>query len=167
VPVGINGEYLRVTPAELDRAIRNPGWAVTFAQETQDAEGRAERASTNRHLTTHKAWHAIGYLLGRAGFPLDLVFGDVQFADQEDWGYGPPGYLTAPQVVVAAENLAPITFDSLTRGVGPADLAGADVYPQVWDGPDSLEWVRHWYDALPPFFSAAASDGHAMLLWLD
>ncbi|MEU3931157.1 DUF1877 family protein [Streptomyces sp. NPDC029044] len=45
------GEYLRVTAAELDSAIRDPDWALDFVEEVRDAEEEAEPAPAKaRHL---------------------------------------------------------------------------------------------------------------------
>jgi hypothetical protein len=63
--------------------------------------------------------------------------------------------------------LCATTFDDLIEGVTPANLGQAHVYPDLWDEPGSLEWVRGWYEPLAPFFVAASTDGHAMFLWLD
>jgi hypothetical protein len=164
----MNGEYARVTQAELEKAINDPEWALEFVDGIQDAEEEADLPPADaRHLTTHKAWQAIAFLLDRAGFPVDVVYGEEQFADEEDWGYGPPRYLTADRVRVAAGALTATSYDDLIRGVTPADLAQAHVYPEIWDEPDSLDWVRGWYEPLVPFFTSAAGQGHAMLVWLD
>ncbi|MCX4723141.1 DUF1877 family protein [Streptomyces sp. NBC_01306] len=40
----MNGEYLRVTPAELDRALKDPAWALDLAEEIQDAQEESEPA---------------------------------------------------------------------------------------------------------------------------
>jgi hypothetical protein len=164
----MNGEYLRVTGDELARAIKDPGWALELADDVRETEEDADLPPGKaRHLTTHKAWQAIAFLLDRAGFPVDVVFGEESFAEDEDWGYGPPRYLTVEQVEEAAHAVRTTTFDDLIAGVTLADLDRAHVYPDIWDEPDSLEWVRGWYEPLAPFFAAAAADGHAMLLWLD
>ena len=159
--MSMNGEYLRVTPAELLRAVRDPEWAMGFADEAMDD------ASSARHLTTDKAWNAIAFLLDRAGFPVDVVHGERSFADDADWGYGPPHYLPAIRVQLAAEALAATDFARLTAGVTAADLAAADIYPSVWGEPDALDWVQHQFELLMPFFAKAAAEGDAMLLWLD
>ncbi|WP_406071026.1 DUF1877 family protein [Streptomyces sp. NBC_01020] len=52
-PMSMNGEYLRVTPAELDRALKDPAWALDLADEIQDA-GR-ERARPLRSAALHHA----------------------------------------------------------------------------------------------------------------
>jgi hypothetical protein len=164
----MDGEYLRVTPAELARAVKDPKWAIGLAEAVRDAQEQTPLPPARaRHLTTHKAWHAIAFLLERARFPADIVYGEEPFAEDDDWGYGPPRYLTTERVRVAAEALAATTYDELVSGVTPTDLAQGPVYPHIWDGPDSLEWVRGWYEPLVPFFAAASAQGNAMLVWVD
>ncbi|POX63561.1 DUF1877 domain-containing protein [Streptomyces sp. Ru62] len=168
------GEYLRVTAAELDRAIQDPDWALHFAEDVQDAEERSEPAPTEaRHFSVSKTWDMLGFLLTRVDFPVDVIHGEEPFAEDEDWGYGPPRYLRTERVRLAARALRAITYDQLVSGVSPADLTKADVYPLAgayplgWDKPGALEWGRHRYDGLTQFFEAAAAAEDAMLLWLD
>ena len=168
----MNGEYVRVTPDELDRALEDLGWALALVEDIRDAEEKANLpAGKARHLSTHKAWHAIAFLLEHASFPVDIVYGEARFSEDEnednDWGYGPPRYLTPERVRTAAEALADTSFETLVAGVIPATLAQADLYPQVWDESDSLEWVRSWYEPLVPYFAHAAERGEALLIWLD
>jgi hypothetical protein len=163
----MNGEYLRLTPVEMERAIEDPEWAFEYVQEVMESDGVNDVAPAEaRQLTTHKAWHAITFLLERAGFPVDVVHGEQTFTD-EDWGYGPAKYLDADQVKLAAQALARLSFDDLVRNVGPAQLTDAQIYPQHWDEEGALEWVRGWFDPLAPFFGAAARASDAMLVWLD
>ncbi|WP_344875756.1 YfbM family protein [Allokutzneria multivorans] len=164
----MDGNYLRVTQEELERALDDPNG---FREETQDrlddladADLPPEEA---RYLTTHKAWHAIAFLLGRAEFHVDVVHGEGEIAEEEDWGYGPPRYLSADQVESAAEALAVLDFDELLDSTDPNDLTEADVYPLTWDEEDALEWVGHWFKPIPAFFSAAAEKGDSMILWID
>jgi hypothetical protein len=42
-----------------------------------------------------------------------------------------------------------------------------EVYPLMWDEPDALQWIRHWYQPLPHFFAAAAEAGDSMIIWLS
>ncbi|WP_328426392.1 DUF1877 family protein [Streptomyces sp. NBC_00443] len=80
------GEYLRVTAAELDRAIQDPGWVLDFVEEAQDAEEEPELAPAEaRHFSTYKTWDMLRFLLARAA-----IYGEEPFAEDEDWGYGPP-----------------------------------------------------------------------------
>jgi hypothetical protein len=166
--VSINGEYLRVSVDELARAVKDPGWAWELVEEIENAEDEVNLPPAKaRHLTTHKAWHAIAYLHERAQFPVNVVHGEEPFAEAEEWGYGPPRYLTPEQVAIAAKALQATSYETLIAGVSLADLAQADIYPQIWDEPDSLEWVRSWYEPLVPFFGEAAKHSQAMFVWLD
>src|SRR4029077_14532803 len=101
----MNGEYLRVTPAELAKAISTSDWAYGLAEEIRNGEDELSPAHP-RALTTHKAWHAIAFLTGRAGLPVDIVHGEDEVAEDEDWGYGPPRSLSVQRVQEAAAGLA-------------------------------------------------------------
>lgn len=170
------GEYARVTPAELDRALGDPEWALELiggwmeaaaeAEAAADAAGPAQSVPA-RCMDVDKAWDALGFLLRRAAFPVDIVHGEEAVPDADDWGYGPPRYLTPERVRTAAGALAEISGERLTAGVGPEDLASAEVYPAiVWERGESLDYVREHYEQLRPFFRTAAEQGDGMLLWL-
>jgi len=162
------GEYFRVTAAELERAVQDPDWALDFIEETQDAHEEAEPPPAEaRHFSTYKTWDLLGFLLRRSHFPVDVVYGEEPFAETEDWGYGPPRYLPADRVRLAADALRHTTYDQLIAGVDPQELITAEVYPQGWDTPESLEWARDYYSELTQFFDAAARNSDAILVWLD
>ncbi|MFJ1567794.1 YfbM family protein [Streptomyces erythrochromogenes] len=165
--MSMNGEYLRVTPAELERALKDPEWALDLADEIRDAqEGSAPAPAGARHFTTQQTWHLLGFLLQRSAFPVDIVHGEETLAT-DDWGYGPPRYLTPDRVRLAADALQQTTYDQLIQGVDPFELVKAEVYPQIWDSPASLEWARDLFTPLADLFRDAASGGHAMLIWID
>ncbi|MEU8760159.1 YfbM family protein [Streptomyces sp. NPDC048659] len=166
--MSMNGEYLRVTPKQLARALKDPEWALDFAEEIQDTQDDDSTAAAEAlYFTTHQTWHLLDYLLTRSAFPVDIVHGEATLGDADDWGYGPPRYLTADRVRLAADTLARTTYDHLIHGVDHSELAAADVYPRIWDSPASLEWARDLFTPWTEFFRAAADDGHAMLIWLD
>ncbi|MFC8587736.1 YfbM family protein [Streptomyces sp. NPDC057217] len=164
--MSMNGEYLRVTPAELERALKDPEWALELAEEIQDAQEESEVPVEARHFTTHQTWHLLGFLLQRFAFPVDIVHGEEPLAD-DDWGYGPPRYLAPDRVRLAADVLRQTTYDRLIQDVDPSELAKAEIYPRIWDSPTSLEWARDLFTPLTEFFRGAASTGHAVLIWLD
>lgn len=171
----MNGNWLRVTPAELARAKDDLDWAYSLVQAAMDAED--ERLSG-----TGKAWHAFDFLLQRRGIDPEIVYGaeafvdtpDVEPDDDEyveefahDWGYGPPRYLTPDQVSSASAVLATLTEQDLSDGVDQAELDRAEVYPMIWDRPDQLGWVTHNLPYAQQFFTAAAREGDAVICWLD
>jgi hypothetical protein len=161
------GEYLRVTAAELDRAVRDPQWALNFVQEIEDAEDESARPpAERRHFTTYKTWDLLGFLLTRAGFPVNVIHGEEPFAEQEDWGYGAPRYLRPDRVRLAAEALRGTSYTGLIAGVDPAELMRAEVYPMTWEEPGALDWARPWYDDLTRFFTTAATADNAILVGL-
>ncbi|WP_329526410.1 YfbM family protein [Streptomyces sp. NBC_01462] len=163
------GEYARMTPAQLDRAIGDPEWALEFLDELIEAEadGRPELPDARSH-DIDKAWHALDFLLRRIGFPVAVVHGEQEIPGAEDRGYGPPRYLTVERVRAAADAFATTPSAALTEGVSPTDLAKAEIYPTiVWERGESLEYVTDHYEALGQFFQAAACAGDAMLIWLD
>jgi hypothetical protein len=160
------GEYARLSPGELERACREPGWALRLVEEA--AGEKREGGSGPRRHDVDKTWQALGFLLDRAGFPVDVVLGDEVLPGAEDWGYCPPRLIRPGRVGVAAEAFARIPAAGLAEGVGPADLAEAGVYPHVvWERGESLDWVTGHYQALGAFFRAAAAAGDAVLVWLD
>jgi hypothetical protein len=166
----MNGEYLRVSGDELARAVRDPEWALGFAEDVREAErlGQVPRTPAERHLSTQWTWHAIEFLLRRAGFPVDVVYGEEAFAQGTDWGYGPARYLTVERVRIAAEALAATDFDTVVSGIEPADFARAGVPPlDVWDEADPMKWVRDAYESLVPFFASAVAQHQAMIIWID
>ncbi len=168
-PMSMIGEYARLTPAELDHAISDPTWALEFVEEMTDAETEGSDGVEPRCLDVDKAWDSLGHLLRRAGFPVDIMHGEEEIPDAEDWGYGPPRYLTPARVRVAAEALAGLSGDSLIAGVAAVELARDDHYPRLAEEEVSswLTYVLHYYQALIPFFRSAAHDGDAVMVWLD
>jgi Domain of unknown function (DUF1877) len=164
------GEYARLTPAELERAVRDPSWAMEFIYEQieDSADETAGARQPPRCLDVDKAWDALGFLLRRIEFPIDIVHGEEEIPGAEDWGYGPPRYLPPEQVCAAAAALGDLPSDVLVRGVTEEELAQANLYPYLaGEGLECLEYVIHHYEALVPFFQAAAAAGDAMVVWLD
>jgi hypothetical protein len=75
------GEYLRVTRGELERAVKDPDWALEYAEQVQDTEEEAElSASEARHFRT-QCWDVLGFLFRRADFRVDVVHGEEPFAE--------------------------------------------------------------------------------------
>lgn len=172
--MSINGNWLRVTPSELARAKDDLDWANTHARDLSD--------DTAKRHSTGKAWHSLEYLLDRWGLSIPIVSGAEEFIDESageiedengflawevDWGYGPPRYLTSEQVATAAIELAGITEGDLIRDVDQAELARAEIYPDVWERPDELAWTAHFLPGVKQFFALAAEEGDAVICWLD
>jgi hypothetical protein len=156
--MGMIGEYARVSAQDFRRCLREPdvASAVVYEELTQE-----------RRTDLDKAWHALSHLLERAGMTVDVVMGGELVDGAGDWGYGPPRYLTAEQVAAAGAQLSGLSWERLTDGVALADLDRAEIYPHIWDESDALDYVRPYYEALVAFFTTAAREGDAVLLWIS
>ncbi|MGC4894941.1 YfbM family protein [Micromonospora sp. DT31] len=170
------GNWLRVTPEELARAREDHNWAYELAQAQAQADD-------GRHGSTDKAWQALEFLLDRYGITVPVVTGGPllaapaddppegfdwdEFVETHDWGYGPPTYLKPEHVVEVANALAGVTEADLVRGVDPAELTAADIYPLIWDRDNQLEWVAHYLPYARAFFADAAKAGDAVICWID
>ena len=165
------GEWLRVTPAELERAKSDAAWLENLAGYLDDDDSDDEDAdgadTDGRGSGTDKTWHALDYLLKRRGFPVEIIHGEEEFSAAADWGYGPPFYLTPERVRAAAAALAPISGADLLEGVQFSDLTEAKIYPSVWDRPGELEWAVSYLDEAKTFFEAAANAGDAVICWIS
>jgi hypothetical protein len=85
------GGYVRLTPADLDRALSDPEWACEYADDLRDTEYETEPdIGQARCHDIDKTWHALGFLLRRLRFPVDIVFGEEPVPGATNCGYGPP-----------------------------------------------------------------------------
>ncbi|MGV9313052.1 YfbM family protein [Streptomyces sp. NPDC003691] len=166
--MSMNGTYLRLTPDELARALREPVWAGEFSYDLLVAEaGSGNLRSADRTHHTYRAWHGLDFLLRRRGFPVDIVHGEEEIPGAAEWGYGPPCFLPPERVRAASDALATLSPGELVEGVTAADLAGAQVYPvSHWTDEHSLGLVTACYRPLAGYFRSTALRGHALLMWV-
>ncbi|MGI8333726.1 DUF1877 family protein [Actinomadura scrupuli] len=160
-------EYVRVTPQELARALRDPDWAEEFTDDVLDAEAEAEEdgelpVAERRGCDVGKAWDALRILLHRIA-PIDPCpfLGGEAFG--EVWSYDRPRALTAEQVGVLAGQLSAVSFDMLEDAYDEQCLAEAYLGP--WSR-DAVASLRESYDALVEHFKFSTAAGDAMILYL-
>lgn len=169
--MGMYGEWLRVSPGELERAKNDLRWLRELASDVADAEGEFTSTTARRTGGTDKAWHALDFLLTRKQFPIRIIFGEESFVDdpedpEADWGYGAPRYLTPEQVRQAAEALINLTEADLLDGVDQTELLKEQIYPSVWDRPDELPSIATHLPYVKTYFNAAATDDDAIICWI-
>jgi hypothetical protein len=168
--MGMYGVYARLTPKELDRALKDPQRERELAESLQKwyPGGKGDAAfRSSRVLDVDKAWNGLWYLLHAEGAPAEIMGGGTAVSDYE-WGYGPALYLTAEQVEMAAAFLQATPWALLARHFDPVAMVADHVYPEVWDRPDedNLGWLQDYYLELVPFFAAAAGAGDAVIVWI-
>jgi len=155
-------QYVRVTEAELARlrelVIDDPNGAYDWVDELADD-------SDERTLDTDKAWAAIAYLLRQLGTaPVDPVNGGEELTPDE-WGYGPPRWLSVAAVAAAATYLDNTPFGALEPHLDPVRMEG--IYPEIWNEEWAGDYVRRWYESLVEFFVATAADRDALIVYLS
>ncbi|GLF95092.1 YfbM family protein [Streptomyces yaizuensis] len=162
------GEYARLTPAELDRAVLDPDWGWEFVEEHLAASpGDSTPVAGGRLHSTGKSWHALEYLLKLRGVGVDVVHGEEEIPGAEDWGYGPPRTLGPERVRAAAGAMAAITPEGLIENIAPAELADAGIYPYAGSDPgERLDDVAAAYQDLAAFFRSTARLRHGLLVWI-
>lgn len=141
-------------------------------------EGELERLPAwVESVEVDKMWQALSIITTPGESPLasieephalDPLLGGTEFDD--DWGYGPPRYLTPGQVADVAAHLASLTDDDARARFDPAAFARSDVYPFVFadEDPDELwEELAALLDSLRGFYGRAASAGHHVVLVLE
>ncbi|GAA3302280.1 MULTISPECIES: YfbM family protein [Dactylosporangium] len=171
--MSMNGNYLRLAPLEIERARKDPDWAMEYSDDLEDAELEAPQSpdgklAVERLHRTDRLWDVLRFLLERAGCPVGVVFGEEEFTEA-DWGYGPARLLTVERVALAAEFMDALSFEQLIAGVTAADLAAADLYP-VFDRSDAdliFEHIRSYYRDLVEYFRVTADAGDGLVVWLS
>lgn len=156
------GEYIRLAPGDLEKALSDPEWARSLIDELWDAEDAGNEQDI-RLLDVDKAWHGLALVLDRAGVSTAVVFGDEQVPGADDWGYGPPSSLRPERVAELAAVLRSLDLQEAVEA-----FVEADIYPQgIWNEADSGQYLARHLERLTTFFGAAADAGMGMLVWLD
>ena len=153
------GHFLALPQATLDDLREDPEQVPTFLFETH-----ADAA-----LNVEKTWHGIHFLLngtvaGGSGPLANVVFGRTPVGDDDEMGYGPAMATDAADVPAIAAALAAVTDDQLRQRFD-AD-AMADIYPNIWDEDDALDWLMDYVAPLRAFYDDAAGRGQAVISWL-
>lgn len=125
-----------------------------------------------RSLDLDKSWHLIHFLLtgvawGGEGPIASAVLGGEELAGT-DAGYGPFRYLSPAEVRATSDALAGLDATALWRRFDADRVNAADIYPSPWTGErPEPEYIAQNYEALREFYSAAASAGDGMLLFIS
>ncbi|MCM2388185.1 YfbM family protein [Streptomyces albipurpureus] len=162
------GEYARLTPTELDRAVQDPYWAWEFVEEhLAAAPGDGTPVPGGRLHSTGKMWHALEYLLRLRGVEVNVVHGEEEIPGAGHWGYGVPRTISPERVRVAASAMKAITPEGLVEEVAPAELADAGIYPCTGSDPvERLDDVAVAYQDLAAFFRTAARLRQGLVVWI-
>lgn len=115
-------------------------------------------------LSLEKSWHSLHYLLtgvvGEALPPLgNAILGGTTIGD--DVGFGPARFLTPQQVGEVADALS--SFNSKDLAERFNSMPSGEIYASE----DDFEDIRLYFEQLVRYYTNAAAEGSAMLLWVD
>jgi hypothetical protein len=163
------GNLFRVTPKDLEEILKD-------SSQLENKVDSEDSDSMNDLLGIDKSWEAIFYLLTGhpvaeiedAKPPLSWALFSGQIVDEEqDMGYGPAHYLTSEQVKQLNKELDMITSDHLRRKYDGKKMNAAGIYPQVWDEPESLDYVLDNFEQLKAFYKTAERENKAVITFID
>jgi len=161
-------EYVRLRPHELTKLrsllVDDPDEACEYAGDLR--MGDEDEEVSSRGTDTDKAWPCLQCLLAKAGAPIDVIGGGEPVTD-DVWGYDSPRLLTVDDVATASRFLDATPFDVLAQHFDPAELASANVQPDIWAEDWALSYLQDYYGHLVWLFHAAATDREPILVWLD
>lgn len=148
-------DFLKVTPAELERAFGDPEWAqAAIGGETVfelDPEPSGE---------VGKAWAGIEYLLGQADYSFEFLMEGDRILDEDmhcldGW---------SPELVrEVAERLEALPWERVAEHYDAEAMLAAEVYPPIWDE-DEKEWLEEYYEQMRAFFKDAAASGAGAIM---
>lgn len=159
------GNYRRISDGQIDALLQNP---ETIEEFIYSEEAQSE---TDQQLDVDKAWHAIHFLLNGTSWggkePLaNAVLGGLPIGEV-DVGYGPARYLRPAQVLETSKALQNITAEQLWARFDAAAMKKAEIYPEFEGGEEDKEYICGNFEEIKAFFASAASNGDAMLLYLN
>jgi len=156
------GSFLAIPQAELDALYVNPESVPTILYETHKSE----------IVNIDKAWHGIHFMLtgeqyGGNGPLAKVIMGGVPIGE-EDVGYGPARGMSASEVKEVAAALSGVSEEMFRAKFNQAAMNDADIYPQIWDeSNEALDYIAENFCEAKRFYEAAASDGMAVILFVN
>jgi len=164
--MGMVGNLLRVTSSELEE----------YLQDSSLLENRVydDEAEEDPNLVDiDKSWEGILFLLTgqnleNADHPLSRVLFSGQLIDEDqDLGYGPAQYLTSDQVKEVNAEISKITISELSKNYNPDKMSELEIYPNIWDEEESLEYLTDYFQTVQEVYSEAARKNEAVITFLN
>ncbi len=163
------GNLRKIDDAELARLLAHPDEIRTFLY------GEPDHYDNRADIDLDKAWHGIHFVLTGSEWggeaPLNFVVSGGTEVGEVDVGYGPARAFTSAEVRQIHEALAPIPPEEFVRRIKLNVLAGAGVYPDVWDRASeadiNFEYLGSYYAKLRSYLETLARDGFGMLVYVN
>ena len=160
--MGMSTYFIAVTEKEIASLLEDPDTLMALLY--PDGE-----AAPGKTMDVDKAWHALHFMLNgapmpREGQPVPAIFGGEPIG--EDIHYGPARLLRPHEVKAISTALNAIGDDDMRARYAPEQMTDAQVYPEIWDDDDALDYVMLHYRSLVEFYGAAAARGDGLIVYI-
>lgn len=168
--MGMIGFLFRVTTKELDEILEDSSILERKFDSAWDGN------NADNILDIDKSWEGMFYLLTgctlaqieEAKPPLSWILFSGQLVDeQQDMGYGPAHYISAEQVGRFNKALDGVSREDLQRKYDGKKMDQAGIYPEVWEQPESLEYVLGTFERLKDFYKIAEKEKMAVITFIS
>lgn len=158
---------LRVTNAELEEYLKDSSLLESriYNDETDEEDPNL--------VDIDQSWDGIVFLLTGNSFennthPLaNVLFSNQVIDEEQDLGYGPGQYLTAEQVKELHEQIATISTDELKKRFDAGKMKEAGVFPDVWDNPDTVDYLIEYFETIRDVYALAAKNDEAIITFIN
>jgi hypothetical protein len=142
--------------------IENAGGSADEAAQLQLGEGDVAETDLD------KAWHGIHYLLTGSAWegeaPLDFLLQGGTVLGEEEEDEPAPRLFSADEVKAIGHALAALDDDDLRARYDPDAMQRLDIYPDIWDGEEELDYCLEYFGQLQDFVADAARHERAIVI---
>ncbi len=118
-----------------------------------------------------KAWHAIHFLFtgvaDNAAPPLNFLDAGGTPVPGSDVGLGASRVFSAAQTREMGQALAALSEDALMARYDGPKMVRLDIYPAIWERPESRDYVRENLKGLRDFLLKAAAEGKGLVVCMS
>lgn len=158
------GYYLRVSEQELKEIV----------SDSSLLDDKIDSEQLDNLLDIDKSWEAIFYLLTghpiaeeeETNPPLSWILFNENVVEGQDMGFGPACYLTIDQLRQLNKALESITKEVIRQKYNGKEMNEAGVYPEVWEEPESLDYVLDYFEQLKAFLKTAETNNMAVIMFI-
>ncbi|MFD2554786.1 YfbM family protein [Sphingobacterium tabacisoli] len=167
--MGMIQYYLRVDQKLLESFLQDSKALVDVVYSKKESDDYAL-------LDLDKAWEGIFYLVTGSSLAdaftnelpqLPLLFGPSQIDPELDMGYGPATFTTPEQTKEMYNIIKDLSRDELTSRFDSDKMFEQDLYPDIWDDENALEYLLDFFEDLKGFYKDAVENNQAMVMYLS
>jgi len=108
-----------------------------------------------------------GQNLENSDHPLARTLFSGQFIDEDQvFDYGPAQYLTPGQVKEVNAEISKITTEEIVKNYDPKKMSELEIYPNIWDEEDNLDYLRDYFKTVQEVYSEAAQNNQVIITFL-